>query len=317
VTLRPADPLFLKNHAMARLQAGDYAVGWRDWEWRLQTPQGRLRFDGPAWDGGPLEGRTLLVQALEQGFGDALQFLRFLPEARRRAGEGRVVVSVHSALAPLIGGMADEICVDDQTPPDCDLQVSLFSLPHLFGVELDDLPGPTPYLRADPERVAVWKTRLEGLAGLRVGIAWRGNPTRLNDRPRSLTAELVAPIVATPGVSFVSLLKDGRPEEFVGLGGRVLDVAEMLSDFGETAALMMNVDLVITSDTSVCHLAGALGRQTWTMISHAPDWRWLLGREDSPWYPTMRLFRQPALGDWPAVIDRVREELAAIAGGGG
>ena len=305
------------HHYKAYLQllTGDFDKGWREHEWRWLTgdmkPHG---FKGPLWDGKNLAGRTILLHC-EQGLGDSIQFIRYARMVKEKGG--RVLLSCPSALARLFTGMegVDEIFPDVRTLPGYDCHAPLLSLPLHFATTPDTIPAAVPYLRAEAAQVHVWRDRLAPLPGLRVGVAWRGNPIHKNDRNRSMAPALFSGFLDLDSIAVVSLQKDGNADEIAALGARgpFLDAGPMLDDLADTAALMTNLDLVVTVDTSVCHLAGALGVPVWTLLPFAPDWRWLLAREhDSPWYPTMRLFRQPAPDDWQSVTARVRAALGDL-----
>ncbi len=316
-----ADPDFAgahKNLGVALLLAGDYRQGWAEYEWRWETDTfrpWRRHEDRPRWDGGDPNGRTLLVHD-EQGAGDAIQFVRYVPLLRDRGA--RVVVECDPRLTGLfrdVDGAAEVVARGAALPP-FDACVALMSLPGLMDTTVDTIPAGSPYLTADPDRVAAWRQRLGEGGGLRVGLAWAGNPIHPLDRTRSMPARHLARLLAVEGVRFVSLQVDERGAELADLpAGAVRDVAPLIDDFADTAALVSVLDLVISVDTAVVHLAGALGRPVWVLLAAAPDWRWLRDREDSPWYPTARLFRQPMAGDWDSVMDRVAAALAARAAG--
>ena len=309
-----ADPTHAEAHfnlGVARLLRGDFAGGWPQYEWRLRCPGVEPRqFDMPAWDGADLAGRTLLLHD-EQGLGDSIQFIRFAGLVRS-SGAGHVVLTVSPPLGRLFEGVDG---VDrrleqsgDLTGGDC--HASLPSLPGLFGIAPDTLAGAGPYLAARVDLTAEWRERLAGLPGLKLGIVWRGNPHHWDDRNRSMAPERLAECLDVRGLSLVSLQKDARPEELRAFGAPIIDAGPQLRDFADTAACVAALDLVIAVDTSVCHLAGAIGAPVWTLIPFVPDWRWRLGRDDTPWYPSMRLFRQARIGDWREPLGRVREALA-------
>jgi tetratricopeptide (TPR) repeat protein len=305
------------NLAHLLLVTGRFGEGWAHYDWRTQLP-GALRrdFAAPLWDGGPIEGKTLLIHA-EQGFGDTLQFCRYLPLLAQRA---RIVAEVPAPLFRLLSclpGLAG-LVVQGAALPEFDLQCPLLSLPHRFGTTLETIPAAMPYLKADPALTAAWRARLAPLPGLRVGLAWAGG-VRLDqpelaavDARRSIGLARLAPLAAIEGVSFVSLQKgDAAAQAAEPPPGLVLhDFTAGLRDFADTAALIANLDLVISVDTSVVHLAGALGKPVWLLNRFDTCWRWLLGRDDSPWYPTLRQFRQPRPGDWDGVIAAIGTALA-------
>jgi len=313
--------------ALALLVQGDFLRGWEEYEWRLKLKDVaclQQNFTQPRWDGGSLEGRTLLLHA-EQGFGDAIQFIRYVALAAWRGG--KIIIECPPDLQRLFQRMVPELPViaKGQALPAFDVHCPLLSLPRIFSTDLTNLPRTVPYLHADAADAAIWRERIAGLGSsirpsgpdrpsspdLKVGVVWAGSPTHKNDRHRSLKLASLAPLAEVRGVRFVSLQKGDAATEgrTAPAGLELIDVAEELKDFADTAALIANLDLVIAVDTAVVHLAGAMGRPVWTLLPFVPDWRWLLERTDSPWYPTMRLFRQPALGDWDSVIRRVAKEL--------
>jgi tetratricopeptide (TPR) repeat protein len=300
---------------IARLLTGDFAGGWPEYEWRLaRDAVAQPNRAGPRWDGGDPAGRTILLQS-EQGHGDAIQFIRYAPLIAARGG--RVLVSCRPPLRRLfetVGGVAG-IVGDTPPAPAFDGWAPMLSLPTLMGTSLATIPAGVAYLRADPGLAQSWRAPLAGLRGLKVGVVWRGTSDHLNDRNRSTGPAQFARFLSLPGLAVVSLQQDARPDERAALGVEAFDAGPQLGDFADTAAMIANLDLVVSVDTAVAHLAGALGAPVWTLIPFAPDWRWLLDREDSPWYPSMRLFRQPAPGDWASVMDRVRAALSRLTGG--
>jgi len=295
--------------ALPLLLTGDYEAGWEAYEWRrhvVRSPQ----LAGPEWKGEALDGRTLLVHA-EQGLGDSLMFARYLPLLGRRAG--RVILACEQPLIRLmrtVPGVASVVQAGRGRLPRYDCWAFTASLPHRFGTRPDSIPSPDGYLTAPAARTAAWARLLPD--GCKVGLVWGGNPGLAGDEKRSMTLGALAPVLDTRGVTFISLQVGERSKE---IGGRtdIIDVASWLTDFVETAAVIANLDLVIAVDTAVVHLAGALGKPTWVMIQRQPDWRWMLGREDSPWYASVRLFRQQHPDDWQPVIDRVAAALGRFA----
>jgi tetratricopeptide (TPR) repeat protein len=313
-----------KNRAVAWLFQGDFARGWPEFEWRWKSkgypanphPQ-------PYWDGAPLPpgmpaGGTLLLHA-EQGLGDALQFVRFVALARERAA--RVVVVCQPPLVTLLKRCAglDDVLPQGAALPAVDAQASFMSLPGLLGVSPEASAEQVPYLRPASELVERWRAELAEVRGLKVGIVWQGNPQFRGDQFRSAPLEYFRPLSQVAGVTLFSLQKGSGSEQMARLGDRfsVIDLAARLDNesgpFMDTAAVMANLDLVISSDTAAAHLAGALGVPVWVALAHVPEWRWLLDRGDSPWYPSMRLFRQPARGDWRGLFERMAAELALLA----
>ncbi len=315
IALGPDYPEVHWQYAYALLSDGQFRQGWEEyhWRWRRTTgPQPVLPdYSQPMWAGEPADGRTMLLWS-EQGFGDRLHFVRYVPDVVRLGW--RVILVTSRPMKRLFAAIAGITLIEEgEAPPAFDVHCPLLSLPRAFGTTLDTIPAPIPYLHPAPELVARWRDRLSALPGLKVGVVWRGNPQHNRDRQRSMNSGLFARFLDLPGLAVVSLQLDGRAEELAALGGgeAVLNAGPELGDYADTAALVANLDLVIAVDTSVCHLAGALGIPTWTLVDFAAEWRWLRNRDDSPWYPTMRLFRQPTPGDWPAVVERVRAELAS------
>ena len=300
------DFAFARSHrGMVRLLKGDFENGWEDYQWRLRT--GVLpTLPGPLWDGSALDGRTILLTA-EQGFGDTLQFVRYAPLVA--ALGGRVVVQCQPELARLLETLegVDRVVTGEDIPGH-DCHAPLMSLPHLFATTLETIPADLPYLRPDEALSEAWEARLGDAQGLKVGLVWRGNPEQPVNRARSCPLDRLAPLARVPGVSLFSLQKDADPvpEWLTGLG-------ENLSDFADTAAAMSRLDLVISICTATAHLAGALGRPLWIPLAFAADWRWLQDRDDSPWYPTARLFRQGSPGDWQGVVARMARALEDLA----
>jgi tetratricopeptide (TPR) repeat protein len=315
------------NRSLALLVSGDYAAGWPEYEWRWRNPHGRLsgdahRFTRPLWLGEQaLEGKSILLHA-EQGLGDTLQFCRYVTVV---AGRGaRVILEVQRPLAGLLGTLdgADEVISRGESLGDFDYHCPLMSLPLAFGTTLATVPSQTPYLKADPLKAQRWRERVGPRAALRVGLVWSGGhrPEQpelwaLHGR-RNIALALLAPLRSAPA-QFYSLQK-GQPAEaeLAALtaqrwdGPRIHDMTVDLQDFSDTAALIDQLDLVISVDTSTAHLAAAMGKPVWLLNRYDTCWRWLLERESSPWYPTMRLYRQPRLGDWESVVRRVCSDLA-------
>ena len=296
------------NGALARLCIGDLPGGFAKFEWRWRTGDGGPSFRQPLWLGAqPLSGKTILLYA-EQGVGDCLQFARYVPLVTERGAQ--VLLAVHRELKALLSDLADEIFAEGEALPPFDLRCPLLSLPLAFGTTLATIPADVPYVRADEERAARWQARLGASASLRVGLVWSGNPAHKNDRRRSISFDQLAPLLAAPGVQFVSLQKEVRPSDAEAMGrSPLIDLAAELHDFADTAAVVASLDLIISVDTAVAHLAGAMGKPVWVLLPFSPDWRWLLERHDSPWYPSAQLFRQPRIGDWASVIARVAEKL--------
>jgi len=301
------------------LMRGELGEGWDEYEWRLRSTERKgPRFPEIPWQGDSLAGKHIYVQA-EQGFGDTLQFARYLPLLAARAG--RVTVRVHQQLTMLLRESLLGVTVlgdrGDPAPYQCD--AVLLSLPRLFKTRLETVPAQVPYLHAPAEAVAAWTQRLAGMNGLKVGLVWAGNPEHVNDHRRSVDLKLLAPLFSVPGVSFASLQVGPRSDDLRKLKGseiKIEDLSSSFNDFVESGAAVSALDLVITVDTSMAHLAGALGKPVWVLLPWVTDWRWMLNREDNPWYPNMRLFRQKrGANDWTDVIMRVAEELKAVAQG--
>jgi FkbM family methyltransferase len=302
------------NRSLLWLQRGDFARGWPEYEWRWRlrafTPRA---FAQPRWDGGPLGGRTILLHA-EQGLGDTLQFVRYAPLVKARGAT--VVLQVQPPLLRLLAGVPGvDVVLPEKAPlPPFDVQAPLLSLPLLFGTDLACIPADVPYLRAEPALVERWRPRLDALGGFTVGIAWKGSDKNRSDHLRSVPLEAFEALARVPGVRLVSLQKGPAGEQVRAVAER-FDVAELpgldetAGPFVDTAAVLTSLDLVVSCDSAVAHLAGALGVPCWLALARAADWRWLLDRADSPWYPRHRLFRQENPGDWAALFARLADAL--------
>ena len=297
------------NKATRLLRRGDFAEGWELYEFRPR----RRPYSGfeprRLWDGSEdIAGKTFFTYG-EQGLGDTIQFCRY---AKLLAARGaRVVLAVHDDLRPLLRELDPNVTVIGfgEAVPEFDRHCALLSLPRAFGTTARTIPAGVPYLLPAPDRVATWRERLGEPVGKRVGIRWQGSTGSI-DRGRSFALREFAPLAAIAGIELLSLQKGPGSEQLdLPRDWPVTRLTAGLESFLDTAAVMQLVDLVITSDTSIAHLAGALGRPVWVALKHLPDWRWMLGRDDSPWYPTMRLFRQPHPGDWPAAFARIRAAL--------
>ncbi len=269
-------------------------------------------FAQPQWRGEDIAGKTILLHA-EQGFGDTIQFVRYAPLVAAKGAS--VILEAPDSLMPLLDGFngVTTMIAHGQALPPFDLHCPLMSLPLAFGTTLATIPENGPYLRAPAERLEKWRTRLGALSGKRVGLVWSGKPAHKNDRNRSIALSRLAPLLAVAGVNFVSLQQDYRDADRAELANypQLVRLDRELADFADTAAAVAALDLVITVDTAVAHLAGAMGKPVWILLSHVLDWRWLLERSDSPWYPSARLYRQAAIGDWDGVIARLAQDLAA------
>ena len=301
------------NRSLVELLGGNFAVGWFDYEIRTKRKKNATRtFPQPIWRGESLNGARIILHA-EQGLGDTLQFLRYVPMVQ--AAGGAVILDVPKSLLRLaeeLPGIETLVATGDPLPP-FERHCPLMSLPLAFGTSIDSISALVPYLSvpADARKNAEcldWPAE-----GLRVGLVWSGNPLFPEDWIRSIPLRGFAPMLGIEGVHFFSLQMGPAASQLDEVDARMIDLRAAIGDMADTAALIAKLDLVITVDTAVAHLAGALGKTTWTLLPFAPDWRWLTEREDSPWYPTMRLFRQPRFGDWPSVLERVRGGLAVLA----
>ncbi|MEZ6091701.1 MAG: TIGR03032 family protein [Pirellulaceae bacterium] len=304
------------NRSMLRLKSGDFARGWPEYEWRWKQITIRSPYtSAPPWDGSPLDGRTILLHA-EQGKGDAIQFVRYAGLIQQRGG--RVIASADPSAMPLLQ-MAhgiEQVVSRDNPPPPHDTQAALMSLPACFATTVESIPADVPYFTPPLELLERWRDHSNTIGGFKIGIAWQGNSKFPGDRERSIPLSHFRPLAKLSGVTLISLQ--------LGFGAeQVSEVADEFTvvepagpgneslDFPNTAALMQSLDMVITSDTSIAHLAGALARPVWMALPLACDWRWQTNCDNSPWYPTMRLFRQPVAGDWPSVFANIQRELAA------
>src|SRR5271166_4126010 len=310
--LKPDYPEAHWNRSLAWLLMGRFEQGWPGYEWRWKCKEfGSLPpFHPPLWDGSPLDGRTILVHA-EQGLGDTLQFIRYAPLVHQRGG--RVILVCQPLLIGLLTRSpgVERLVAQGEALPEYDVHVPLMSLPGLLGTTLESVPADVPYLDAEPQLVEAWRHRLGSYPGFKVGIVWQGNPKFRLDRLRSIPLAQFAPLARVPGVHLFSLQKGPGAEQLAAVTDRfpVTDLGRRLDDFMDTAAVLKNLDLVISVDTAIAHLAGALGIPVWVALPFVPDWRWLMDREDSPWYPSMRLFRQTRPGQWEDVFQRIAEAL--------
>jgi len=312
--LAPDRPEIHYNHGLFLLQQGDYPRGWSEFGWRrkggVRSLSSRVP-DRPLWDGTPLAGRTLLLHA-EQGLGDSLQFLRFIQRIPKDGG--RIIFEVQKALLPLLvgtPGIDGLIGAGDPLPP-IDCHLSLLSLPEILGPERSGPETAGPYLAADPARREIWRPRLRRPGQIRVGLSWAGNPGYVADALRSIESAPLIDALDNPRIALFSLQKDLRPgdaEVLRARNGRIAPLGADLRDFVDTAAVIAELDLVICVDSAIAHLVGALGRPGWLLIRYASDWRWNYRCEDSPWYPSLRLFHQAAPQDWGGVLGRVKAAL--------
>ena len=318
VDLDPQNGTLHFNLAQLLLLSGDFERGWRENEWRwssLKFPSPIRRFTQPMWDGSgadlQAEKRPTVLLHAEQGLGDAIMFARYIPLAAQRA---KVIVECQQEVADLlrtVPATSEVIRRGDPLPP-FDYHVPFLSLPLIFQTKLQTIPTEVPYVSAPGDRTATWRERLAGGDGLRVGITWAGAASHINDVNRSMPFEVIAGLKDVPGVRFYALQKGPRSADAAGADW-LTDLGPQLHDFSDTAAVVENLDLVISVDTSVVHVAGALARPVWVMLPFAPDWRWLVSfPETSPWYPTMKLFRQSRPRQWADVVQRVAKELQSL-----
>jgi Flp pilus assembly protein TadD len=331
--LRPDHVETHVNLGYALLCAGDYERGWREYEWRLKSDKhGGYRISRPRWNGEDIHNQTILLHT-EQGLGDNLQLIRFAAMVKKRAGQ--VLALCQEPLLKLVARCngIDMACDGNSFQPNCDVHASFLSLPAIFGTTLETLPAQVPYLVTDKLLVDHWGAELakataaasgegtpardisetaKGAKPLRIGIVWQGNPAHSNDRWRSFRLAHFAPLAELPGVQLISLQAEHGLDQLRSADRSfpVIDLAgRRCRDLMETAAIMAHLDLVITPDTALAHLAGGLGRRVWTGLCTVDEWRWLAGRDDTPWYPTMRLFRQTKLCDWGGVFRRMTDAL--------
>jgi tetratricopeptide (TPR) repeat protein len=305
------------NRSLVWLLCGDYERGWPAFEarWRCERPERLPAFTQPRWDGSPLQGRTIVLCA-EQGLGDTIHFVRYAAMVKERGG--RVILNCQNPLIKLLSRTPgiDGLVGWGAQPPKFDVWLPLLSVPAVFGTTVATIPAPIPYIRPDPDLVAHWKRQLSPVRAFRVGIAWQGSPRHAWDRLRSVTLDAFEPLARIPGVRLISLQKNLGSEQVRAARDRfpVLSLGDCLDEgagpFMDTAAVLANLDLVITIDSAIAHLAGAMGVPAWLALNYSADWRWLLKRDDSPWYPTVRLFRQPKLGDWASVFRQIADSLA-------
>lgn len=309
----PGDPTGHFDLAETLLLLGEFDRGWREYQWRYRLPHTtriERKVQRPRWDGRPIPGRTLLIHD-EQGLGDTFQFMRMVAWAKQRS-QARVVFEINGETLPLAHRLAgpDQLVERGTIPPAFDLHCELMSLPMVMGLKLDDLPGSVSYLSPCPTREAKWRKKLAKLPRPLVALVWAGRPDHPNDANRSLTLADLAPL-ATSGATFLSIQKGPRAIEAQSPPAdmNLVSFSDDIRDFEDTAAILAIADLLVSVDSSPLHLAGALGRPAWGLLPFIPDWRWLLDREDSPWYPSLRLFRQASPGDWRGTISRLAETL--------
>jgi tetratricopeptide (TPR) repeat protein len=322
----PSHPGAMYNLSLTQLRLGDWQRGWPAYEarWRFrEVHRGPRVFPQPRWDGEPLKGRRVLLHA-EQGLGDTIQFCRFATLAAARGGVAilQVQTPVQRLMEslPAVRAGQVEVALLGAKPPEFDLECPLLSLPAVFGTTIETVPWPGAYLGADRKRA--FERRLQtpyartidrpGIRPMRVGLAWAGNPGYKGDRQRSIKLDTLIPLLRTPDINWISLQKGPGAEQLSGIAGSVFvwDGSSGDRDLAETAALLATLDLVVTTDTCIAHLAGALGKPVWILLPHLGDWRWMQQIETTPWYPTARLFRQSAPGEWAGVVERAIKHLA-------
>lgn len=323
IAVDPSGPRARFNAGMAHLTLGDFEAGWPLYEARSEIPSvarmAGLRTGAPRWQGGPLGRTTLLVES-EQGLGDTIQFIRYLPLLKSRPGveAASITLACDQAMLRLLSGypgvdrLLEKPGRRKPMPRGHDHVVSLMSLPAIFETTLETVPAAVPYVTPHPGLIEQWARRIDA-KGFKVGVVWAGRPQHENDRNRSMSLEDLVPLGKVRSVTLFSLQK-GPAEEALAKppkGLKMTPLGGLFADFADTAAAIANLDLVISVDTAVAHLAGAMGTPVWTLLPHVPDWRWMLDREDSPWYPTMRLFRQETPGDWSGVVAAVAKALRA------
>ncbi|MBF0369972.1 MAG: glycosyltransferase family protein [Magnetococcales bacterium] len=328
ITLAPNFAPAHTGKSFSHLIQEEFAPGWREYEWRFHLERHAPRIcPVPRWDGTPLNGKRLYVYT-EQGFGDALMFARFLPLVE--ALGGRIFLECKPQLLSLFehSGLAEKVTprdTEDTAPPpfDYDLHIPLMSLPEVLGTTLENLPATIPYLTPNPEVVAKWRNKLAAIPGLKVGLSWSGNPQASVNRHRACTLMDLKPLLAVPNVTFFSIQKGEPAQQLRNLQEphAIHDLDRELTDFSETAGLLKNLDLLISTDTAVVHLAGAIGATTWTLLHTASEWRWLEDRPGSPWrtkspwYPGMRLFRQESPQVWSSAVNRAAQALRNLESG--
>jgi tetratricopeptide (TPR) repeat protein len=310
IALKPDWPTAHLGYSLALLKKGEFILGWQEYEWRLKNNEvSTPKLKQPRWDGTPLAGQTLLIH-WEQGLGDTIQFSRYLTLLTG----GKLIFVIPSVLASLLKNLpqVNTIITHDQLDkePDIsyDIWIPLLSLPRHFATTLDNIPAAVPYLYPDLFKVEQWHQRF-AQNHFKIGIVWAGNPNHQDDRNRSCSLTYFAKLAELPHVTLFSLQKGAAANQPVPQEMNLVSLTPFLKDFSDTAAVIANLDLIISVDTAIAHLAGAIGQPVWVLLHFNSDWRWLVAREDTPWYPTMRLFRQPTPGDWDSVFSQVLAEL--------
>jgi len=311
------DPNYIDAHTnmgITLLLAGNFRRGFAEYEWRLKTPEFQERsFQSTQWDGRSFVNKRLLIYP-EQGYGDCIQFIRYLPEVKKRGGT--VILEMHEFLVRLFDDSVpffDKMIIHSETiPPKADYHVAIASLPHILKTDIDSIPCDMPYLFPPEQEKSLLSQTIQMIDAFRVGISWAGSPIHKNDKNRSCNLELFYPLTQIPGVVLFSIQKGPAADDLKQKKLPIVDLSDLIHDFADTATAVHHMDLIISVDTATAHLAGAMGKPTWVLIPHAPDWRWLRDRTDSLWYPAMKLFRQPSFGDFASVIESIRQALMAI-----
>lgn len=293
------------NRSLILLLLGKFEQGWKDYSYRFKkaNPTDSRRFNKPEWDGSPLNGKKILIVS-EQGFGDNIQFARYINLVRKKGGY--VILEYRKELRELFENLPANEFVEKEniSKIDYDFYIHIMDLPRVFNMNFSNIPCNIPYLKANPEKARRFAEKFKENK-FKVGLVWAGNPKQDNDKNRSFTFKELKPLTEIGGIKFFSLQK-GKEEK---QDSSIVSLADEINDFSDTAAIIENLDLVISVDTSVAHLAGAMGKPVWTLLTFLPDWRWFLNRTDSPWYPEMRLFRQKKKGDWGSLVNEVKNEL--------
>jgi len=312
IQLKPDYVLAHFNKSLALLLSGDFKEGLKEYKWRWKLEEHQMRnFSRPLWNGSFIKDAAILLHT-EQGLGDTIQFIRYAPMVAAKGA--KVIAECQKELATLLKSVQGihQIVIQGEELPAFDLHCPLLNLPLVLNTTLENIPAKTPYINADPLLIQKWRERVRDDNGVvKVGIAWAGGPRHKKDRYRSCSLGVFSPLAQLDDITFYSLQKGDAAQQAKNPpeGIKLIDYMEEIKDFSDTAALIENLDLVISVDTAVAHLAGALGKPVWTLLSYAADWRWMLNRDDSPWYPSMRLFRQPSLDNWMPVMDRLISEL--------
>jgi len=306
------------NIALINLMLGNFKEGWKgyEWRWELKDVVDKRRFSQPLWDGSYIKEETVFLYA-EQGFGDTIQFIRYAPLVAQRGT--KVIVECQKELVLLLKNVVGihRIIAHGEELPDFDIHCPILSLPEIFGTDLTNIPAKIPYIPAEPSLIQEWHNRIaSNNSEYNVGLVWSGDPSFKDSNLKSCSLKSFAPLAQAANITFYSLQKGDASEQArnVPEGMKLIDYTDKFHDFSDTAAIIKNLDLIISIDTAVAHLAGALGKPVWTLLPFIPDWRWMLNRNDSPWYPTMRLFRQPSRGDWESVIALIAKELLLFSG---